>query len=448
MNRDFSGAIRSGVTSCSCRLYRVDHSDVSSFVGVRSFYNVGMAVPCGRAMVPCLSRVDSRTGEVNTIGAILGGGNGLLNFGASFCNLSTLVGGGLVRVGSGAILVLKDNNASGATGTIVRDVGTGRVFIISQDNNGKFVACRTTRGVGTRIVVGAAPINVCPGGFSTPMGLNGFGGLRTMVSMVCGPLGARLVVSTRGHNVGTINNLCVLFCRTMGTTRVFAGGRVIASTFSRVLGRGRGLILVNVPSYKGAALNGVLTGRLRGRFVSASSRVIGYTSVPVDRVFRGCNRTCFESLRDGIVGRVSAGRGLIITANNNTILESGGMSTLGRGKDLIFVSEPLSVLVAARSEPLSDGIRLLGGECGRECSVCSSMYSIGVGTSSSVRAGTREVGRKVLGRGFNDWQPRCRCTQCSQTKGLQWKGVWGPLQGGQGLYGKGKCESVSFSIGL
>lgn len=388
---------------------------------------MGIAVPCGGTIVPCLSHLSPSTRGVKDIGAVITrGSNALAKCGASCSKFSCLVSISKVSTRGGGYLILNSNNTSLAIVTILGSGGTHRVIGVSHSKRG---GCRgVSERFSTSVVMGAAPIKVCPGGLGSPLSLSKFGGLSNILSVICGPRGAGLVLSTRGQGVGTLDNLSVLITRTGETTRLFLGAGVPSDGGSSVCRglslRVGGVVLVNVPNSNGAAIKGEVTRALGHSFVSASRVVMGGINGPVPSVFTGNNRGLFEGCRRRTILTTNGLDNGMVSANNKIIMGSSGFSTLGRGKVVVFLGHDASCLPAS-NEPLSrDGS--LGRVLGGELPLCEGFYSVRTSKGSAVRGITGGVLGRLRGRGAYGWQPRRRCTQRGETYSLQQRGLQNP----------------------
>ncbi len=184
---------------------------------------LGIAVPCGRRIVPFLSRLDRRTRRVKTIGiigisqrskdAVLGKcGSSIVKFVSSVHPLL-----GRIRHGT---LVLKAKKTSGTMHCKLRRSNVSYAFI-DHAIGANVLACRrlARRVVASRLIVmGAAPIKVCPEARtypSVPCSVVNRG--RLLFSIVCGPRRALFLRGKQLQKTSIGGNLRVLVLRT-GTT--------------------------------------------------------------------------------------------------------------------------------------------------------------------------------------------------------------------------------------
>lgn len=230
LKRSFSGGcfgrgFRSRGVSTACLGFRVPGvGSLGAMLGRGPrLGNLGIAVPCGRRIVPCLSSLSRSTHLVKTIGIVGFAGNlfngGLGNCGSSVVNFGHSVRPLLGRARHGT-LVLKANNTSG---TIFRKLGRLNIntALISHGPGRRYVACRRVAPGAVRrcaIVIGAAPLNVCPGVGTYPsVPCSLLAPSRLLCSLLCGPSRA-LFVGGKGRGKTIIGgNLRVLLLRTFTT---------------------------------------------------------------------------------------------------------------------------------------------------------------------------------------------------------------------------------------
>lgn len=227
LKRSFSGncfgrGFRGRNVSTRCVGFRVP--SVRSLARVLSsgprLGNLGMAVPCGRGMVDCLSRIDPRTGTVKTIGIIgIRRGNSravLGKCGDSIVNFARDVRP-FVRSFRGGTLVLNANNTSGTVGCNLGSLKLRAIFI-DQCRHPNAVRCS---GVAPRIVgrcgivIGYAPMNVCPRmSRYPPLPCRTVSARALLCSLVCGPSRALFVGGKGRRRTAIGGNLRVLLLRT------------------------------------------------------------------------------------------------------------------------------------------------------------------------------------------------------------------------------------------
>lgn len=213
--------------STRCMGFRVPH--VRSFVRIvrrgPGLYKLGIAVPCGRRIVPCLSRLSGSATGVNTIGIVgvvhlPGNGIGLINCGSSVVKFARSVRP-LLRPRRGGTLVLNANNTSGTMCHKLRGLDVGDAFMSHTGGRSGCLACRRLApGVVRRcaIVIGYAPMNVCPGiSFYPGVPCRLLAPGRLLCSLLCGPGRALFVGGNRTRKTIAGGNLRVLLLRTFTT---------------------------------------------------------------------------------------------------------------------------------------------------------------------------------------------------------------------------------------
>ncbi len=185
-----------------------------------SLEKLGIAVPCGRRIVPFYRRLSRRTGTVNTIGIVhvarQKGGALLGNFGSSLMNFARDLHP-LLRHCRRQTLVLNANNTTGTVSCNLEDLKLSAVFI-SHADEGNILACSSLapRVVGScGIIIGYAPINVRPHVASYPtVPCSTLSGRSLLCSLVCGPRRAAFLTGNHHHKTIAGGNLRVLLLRT------------------------------------------------------------------------------------------------------------------------------------------------------------------------------------------------------------------------------------------
>lgn len=158
------------------------------------------------------------------------------------------------------------------------------------------------------------------------------------------------------------------------------------------------MILYKFVNYKGSAMNGGVTEGSKEGFLSVSSCVRRGTKVAISRVFRGCNRRGFHSVRRSTYVRLTKLRNLMVTSNNNTFAFGEGIRTFGNGSGVIFLSIPLKVvgdhLGGSAAEPLlrhPSESEIVGSLCSDECPVCRTTTSVIMGNGGAPLGATFTV---------------------------------------------------------
>lgn len=222
----FGRGFHSRKISTRCIGFRVP--DVGSFVRIvrrgPGLSKLGMAVPCGRRIVPFLSSLSPSATGVNTMGIVgvvhrPGNGIGLINCGSSVVNFARSVRPLLLPSRGGTLLL----NANNTSGTMFRKLGglNVRDMFISHARGPNVLACRRLAPrIVTRcaIVIGYAPMNVCPGiSFYPGVPCRCLAPGRLLCSLLCGPGIALFVGGKRRQNTVAGGKLRVLLLRTFTT---------------------------------------------------------------------------------------------------------------------------------------------------------------------------------------------------------------------------------------
>lgn len=230
LKRSFSGGFfgrgfRSRGVSTRCMGFRVPSVGrlPSILLTGPSLMKLGIAVPCGRRIVSCLSRLSGSTTTVKTIGmvGVIHRGNGaeLVNCGSSIVNFARSVRP-LLRPRRGGTLVLKAKNTSG---TVTCKLGglNLRYGFMSQGLHRRVLACsRLAPRVVSRcgMIIGYAPMNVCPHTSRCPgVPCRCLAPGRLLCSLLCGPSAALFVGGKTSGKTVAGGNLRVLLLRTFNT---------------------------------------------------------------------------------------------------------------------------------------------------------------------------------------------------------------------------------------
>lgn len=186
----------------------------------------GVAVPRGRTIVPFLSRVSTGTRVCNDIGAISGGGNVSGNCAASPSKFLGTLSTTKVVLGNEVMVVNYNNITEAVTCRIIlggrsllftmegRSLGVTRTLYsrvegaITNYSMDFYLVSRLSNSVS--ILVGTAPVKVCPGVRGRPMDSDMVGHYTGMFSTICGPLRAVLIGGTETGNTATRDKVTVL----------------------------------------------------------------------------------------------------------------------------------------------------------------------------------------------------------------------------------------------
>lgn len=101
--------------SCMCLYFSMGRRALPTTItklGAYNVHNFGLAVPGGGGVMGLLSRLSPRTRLVNTIGAMLGSGKGLVKCGASKCNFVRSMHSTKRSVANGGVAIVKMKKTS------------------------------------------------------------------------------------------------------------------------------------------------------------------------------------------------------------------------------------------------------------------------------------------------------------------------------------------------
>lgn len=336
LGHSYSPQIHANLADYEYRLYEKRPEELHAFLRGGEWHGLNVTIPYKKTVLPycdALSETARQIGCVNTLvrrpdGSIYGDNTDAYGFSLLLKKL------GLDLTGKKA-LVLGSGGASSMACVVLREMGAGKVVVISRSGENNYGNLERHRDAG--LLVNATPLGMYPYNGASPLDLSAFPHLEGVVDLVYNPRRTALLMQAEARGIPCVGGLLMLAAQAKRSAEHFTGRPIDDDEIDRIerlLTREmQNIVLIGMPGCGKSSLARLLGERLDRPVLEADTEIEKTAGRSIPEIFAeegeaGFRRRETEALRElgkrsGVI--LSTGGGCVTREENYPLLHQNGL---------------------------------------------------------------------------------------------------------------------------
>ena len=363
LSHSYSKAIHGFFGNVEYDLLEIQGDDLDGFMRQADFNGINVTIPYKESVLP-YCRLDSVAQKIGSVNTVVNKDGTLYGYNTDYRGLSHMAKSAGITFAGKKVVILGSGGTSKTAACVAGDFNAKEVVVVSRagENNYENIA----RHADADILVNTTPVGMFPGNGQTPVSLDVFDRLSSVVDVVYNPLRTRLLLDARERGIVATGGLVMLVAQALCAHNLFFDveadddafdvkvGEVLAKTERLFLN----IVLVGMPGCGKTSVGKKLAKNLEMTFVDTDTVIEEKAGRKPGDIIWESGEPFFRKLESEVISQVACGRRQVIATGGGSILAKENRDALLQNGTVIFLDREITAL-DTRNRPLSHDLQAM-----------------------------------------------------------------------------------------
>lgn len=341
------------------RLVSLDGEQFDAFMKNKDFKGINVTIPYKVRVMEYLDHIDTTAAEIGSVNTVINKDGELYGYNTDYSGFLSLLKKNGIIVKGRKVLVLGTGGTSNMAYYAMNKLGASEVYRVSRGKEG-FLSYEeaTLNHSDAEIIINTTPVGMYPDMIGdTPIKLDGFTKLITVIDAVYNPLRTTIMLEGAKRKIKTVNGLYMLVSQAADACALFTSKEVNESDRSHIyrkLGNSKkNLVFVGMPGCGKTTIGTNIAKKLGREFIDTDAVIAEREGKTVKDVFTEKGEEYFRNLESEVIRELSKKTGVIIATGGGSILREENITNLKHNGVICYIDRPIDSIKPTSSRPLS-----------------------------------------------------------------------------------------------
>lgn len=337
-------------------LFEKEPEELEAFIKNGEWEGLNVTVPYKEAVIPFLDELSEEAAAVGAVNTIVRKDGRLIGYNTDYYGFMHTLDANHVQVGGAKCLVLGSGGASKAVCAVLRDMGAGRVVVMSR--RGEVTYDDLADHKDADILVNATPVGMYPDTEKSPVYPGTFTRLKWVVDLIYNPLRTNLLCQAKKSFMEPVSGLQMLASQAVYSYMLFTDrvvediDKITEEIADKMRQKKQNILLIGMPGTGKTTVGTILADMLSKEIYDTDEMVAARDGRTIPEIFEEDGEEYFRDLESAAVWELSDRTGIIISAGGGIITREENYYALAKNSFIVFLNRGTEGL-SAEGRPLS-----------------------------------------------------------------------------------------------
>ena len=356
LGHSYSPQIHAMLGSYSYVLFEKEPEQIEDFLKNGDWTGINVTVPYKKAVIPYLDELTPIAKELGAVNTIVRRDGKLIGHNTDYFGFQMLVDTLPIPLELQKALILGSGGASNTAVAVLQDLGA-QVVVISRTGENNYQNLHLHQDA--RLIVNTTPVGMYPDTGVSPVDLNLFPCLRSVLDMVYNPARTQFLLDAEAADRGIHyrNGLLMLVAQAKEAAEWFTGDcisdDVIEPIMEKLEAQMQNIILIGMPGCGKSTIGKLLSEKTGRIFVDADEQIVRIAGKSIPEIFADDGEEAFRARETKALAELGKQSGLIIATGGGCVTRARNYNLLHQNGTLFWIRRKLEDL-PAEGRPLSE----------------------------------------------------------------------------------------------
>ena len=335
------------------RLFELEESDLPSFFRAHSFQGINVTIPYKKKVIPFLDGLDPIAQATGSVNCIINDGGKLIGYNTDCYGFAELLRNSIFQVNGSVCTIIGNGGVVPSIRLALEQLGADRIQILEHRYN-------TPEGRvpfrNTDLLINATPVGMYPDSNASPVALNEFPHLKSVIDIVANPYRTRLVYEAENMGIPAAGGLRMLVSQAKKSAELFLGTQIEEQVENEVFNTIRSemlnIVLIGMPGCGKSTIGKYLSQVLHRPFYDTDDEIKKETGISIPKLFETKGEGYFRERETSVLTVLSSKNGCILATGGGAVQSPSNRFYIRQNGFCVYISAPLSELETS-GRPLS-----------------------------------------------------------------------------------------------
>ncbi|MBO4212573.1 MAG: shikimate kinase [Clostridia bacterium] len=335
-------------------LFEVEKTKLAEFVKKKDFDGLNVTVPYKKAVMPLLSKTSELARRVGCVNTVVKDEKGkLIGYNTDVYGFAFLLDFHKIDVFGKTCAILGNGGGAAAVKTVLAERKAAKI-----ETFGRLDTQKAEKRPGFDVLVNATPVGMYPNNGETPVDLDLFEGVTTVIDIIYNPIKTKLLLDAEKRGIKAVNGLIMLAAQGKRSRELFDDLEIDDSRIEYAVGKlaekMQNIVLIGMPGAGKTSVGRALAEKTGKRFIDLDETIEKLYGKKPESIIRLHGEREFR--RTERVAAAWAGKftGAVIATGGGVVTVEENLGSLSQNGKIVYVKRDLKKL-AVEGRPLSAG---------------------------------------------------------------------------------------------
>ena len=363
LTHSFSKEIHEKIAGYNYELKELKKEELESFIKSKSFSAINVTIPYKEAVIELVDSISEKAREIGAVNTIVNKDGKLCGYNTDFYGMRSMIKkSGIILTGK-KVLILGTGGTSKTAFSVAKDLGAKTILKVSRSEKSDSLevvsyATAYAEHKDADIIINTTPCGMYPNVYDTPIDINRFKNLSSVVDVIYNPLSTLLIQNAKEMDIPCVSGLYMLVAQAVYACELFLDKSfeesLIDDVYREILASKKNIVLIGMPSSGKTTIGKLVAEKLSREFIDTDDEITKKENKEISLIFEESGEEYFRNLETEIVKNISTLTGKVISTGGGAVLKSENLEALRLNSEIFLLDRDISFLLPTSDRPLAN----------------------------------------------------------------------------------------------
>lgn len=358
LGHSFSKIIHEMLLPKKYELLPMNEQEFHAFFKKKAFKGVNITIPYKEKVMDYCTYVHPLAKEIGAVNTVVNNKGILEGYNTDYEGLYSSIENSKADIKGRTVLVLGSGGASKTAVAVSKNLGAGRVYVVSRKPENEEISYDAAAGTAeASVVINATPVGMYPDNSSSPLDLSRLSKPYAVFDLIYNPLKTKLLIQGEKMGLICLNGLEMLVGQAAAARGYFEGfvpeKHIVKKVYSEIMAYMRNIVLIGMPASGKSALGRRLAAETGRKFCDLDEEIIKSSGKAIEKIFEEHGEEYFRKLERECCFQISKNTGCVISTGGGIVKNSLNIDALKQNGLIVFIDREPWRLEPGENRPLS-----------------------------------------------------------------------------------------------
>lgn len=359
LSHSYSKIIHEKLCDYQYDLLEMTPKQLEHFLKKKAFNGVNVTIPYKQTVIPYLDELDDSAKKVGAVNTILNDNGILKGYNTDYFGFLLTLQLNDISVKGKKVLVLGNGGASKAVCAVLNDLQVGEIIKVKKNTSTETITYEECyqKHCDAQIIINTSPVGMYPLVNQSPIDLNSFFNLESVVDVIYNPLKTRLLIEAEEKGCRIAGGLTMLVAQAIKAIEIFTNKKMNLATISllteEIKKEKQNIVFVGMPGSGKSTISKLVAKKLNRKHFEMDQLIVDKISMSIEEFFSLYSEEEFRKKETEVVLELAKQTNSVISCGGGVIKKAENMHALKMNGNIIFLDRDLDKLALSQGRPLS-----------------------------------------------------------------------------------------------
>lgn len=358
LGHSYSKPIHEQLGGYEFEIHELHPDNFDSFLKEKDFISINVTIPYKQQIIPYLNEVDEKAKKIGAVNTVINQNGKLIGYNTDYYGFWWMLDHHKIAIKNKKVAILGNGGATQACKVVIEDMGAKELLVVSRKATENSITYDEliNKHHDIEVLINATPVGMSPKHDESPINLEVFQQLESVVDIIYNPLKTKLIIQAEKLGLKAITGLEMLVAQAKQAVEIFTNkvlsDQDIQEVAQAIKVKKENLVFIGMPSSGKTTIAKIISQELQLPFVDLDEEIVKKAGKTIKEIFAESGEDRFRDIESECVHDHAMDEGVVISCGGGVIKRFENIEQLKKKGYLIWIDRDLDNLKSDESRPL------------------------------------------------------------------------------------------------